>query len=261
MRLLKRPARIERRAPAAAPLPRRLAIVPAFNEQDSVGYVIDEIRSFDPGIAVLVVDDGSEDRTSEIARLRGVHVVALPFNLGIGAAVQTGFRFARANGFDIAVQIDADGQHDPAELPKLFAPLETGQADLVIGSRFTGERAYRSSFMRRLGIRLLALTVSAIAHRRLTDTTSGYRAVNRRGIALFAAEYPYDYPEVEATVMVIKRRLRVCEVPVRMRERTAGRSSITPLRAVYYIFKVLLALLVDLFRPRERSREVPLEDR
>lgn len=239
-----------------APLPRRLVIVPAFNEEDSVGDVIDEIRRFDPALEVVVVDDGSSDRTAEVARAHRAHTVSLPFNLGIGAAVQTGFRYALANGFDLAVQVDADGQHDPFELPKLFSPLEAGQADLVIGSRFAGERAFRSSFTRRLGIRLFSLTVSAIARRRLTDATSGFRAVNRRGIALFAADYPHDYPEVEATVMVVKHRLRVREVPVRMRERTAGRSSITALRAVYYIFKVLLALFVELFRPRKETREV-----
>jgi len=247
---------VERRAPAAAPLPRRLVIVPAFNEQGSVGGVIEEIRRADPKLEVVVVDDGSGDRTAEVARAHGAHVVSLPFNLGIGAAVQTGFLYALANGFDLAVQVDADGQHDPSELPKLFAPLEAGEADLVIGSRFAGESDFRSSFVRRLGIRLFALTVSAIARRRLTDTTSGFRAVSRRGIVLFAADYPHDYPEVEATVMVVKHRLRVREVPVRMRERAAGHSSITALRAVYYIFKVLLALFVELFRPRK----TPLED-
>ncbi|MGC9974386.1 MAG: glycosyltransferase family 2 protein [Gaiellaceae bacterium] len=246
----------DRRTAVVAPLPRRLAIVPAFNEEDSVGDVIEEIRGFDTALDVVVVDDGSSDRTAEVARAHRAHVVSLPFNLGIGAAVQTGFRYALANGFDLAVQVDADGQHDPSELPKLFSPLEAGKADLVIGSRFAGERAFRSSFMRRLGIRLFSLTVSAIARRRLTDATSGFRAVNRRGIALFAADYPHDYPEVEATVMVVKHRLRVSEVPVRMRERAAGRSSITALRAVYYIFKVLLALFVELFRPRKEPREV-----
>lgn len=247
---------MERRASAAAPLPRRLVIVPAFNEQDSVGGVIEEIRRFDTKLEIIVVDDGSDDRTAEVARAHGVHVVSLPFNLGIGAAVQTGFRYALANGFDLAVQIDADGQHVPSELPKLFAPLEAGEADLVIGSRFAGERAFRSSFTRRIGIRLFALTVSAIARRRLTDTTSGFRAVSRRGIVLFAADYPHDYPEVEATVMIVKHRLRLKEVPVRMRERTSGRSSITALRSFYYITKVLLALFVELFR----SRKAPQED-
>lgn len=235
---------------------RRLAIMPAFNEEFSVGAVIDEIRAFDPGFEIVVIDDGSGDRTSEIARSRGVHVVTLPFNLGIGAAVQTGFRFARANAFDLAVQIDADGQHDPSELPAVLAPLLAAEADFVVGSRFTDVRGFRSSFTRRLGIRLFALIVSAIARQRLTDTTSGFRAVNRRGIELFAADYPHDYPEVETTVMVAKHRLRVKEVPVRMRERTSGRSSITALRSVYYIFKVLLALFIDLFR----SNDVPVED-
>lgn len=243
------------RSPQVASL-RRLAIMPAFNEEGSVGAVIDEIRAFDPDFEIVVIDDGSGDRTSEVARSRGVHVVTLPFNLGIGAAVQTGFRFARANAFDLAVQIDADGQHDPSELPVVLAPLLAGEADFVVGSRFTDVRGFRSSFARRLGIRLFALIVSAIARQHLTDTTSGFRAVNRRGIALFAADYPHDYPEVETTVMVVKHRLRVKEVPVRMRERASGRSSITALRSVYYIFKVLLALFIDLFR----SNDVPMED-
>lgn len=245
----------------ASPLPglaerRRIAIVPAFNEEGSVGQVIDEILDFDAGFEIVVVDDGSSDRTAAVARSRGVHVVCLPFNLGIGAAMQTGYRFAHEHGFDLAVQIDGDGQHDPAELPAILAPVLRDEADLVVGSRFSGENSFRSSFLRRLGIRLFAWTVSAIARQRVTDTTSGFRAVNRRAIALFAADYPHDYPEVEATVMVVRHRLRLKEVPVRMRERTAGRSSITAFRSVYYMFKVLLALLVDVFR----RNKAPVED-
>ncbi|HEY7207769.1 MAG TPA: glycosyltransferase family 2 protein [Gaiellaceae bacterium] len=236
---------------------RRLAIVPALNEQESVGRVIDELRAFDPGLDVVVVDDGSTDRTAGIAVDSGARVVRLPFNLGIGGAMQTGFRYAFEHGYDVAVQVDGDGQHDPAELPKILAPLIAGEADLVVGSRFTGEGEFRSTALRRVGIRVFAWTVSRIVGQRVTDTTSGFRAVGRRGIALFAADYPHDYPEVEATVMVAKARLRLLEVPVSMRERAGGRSSITTLGSVYYMAKVMLALFVGLFR---RSA-TPLEER
>ena len=226
----------------------RLAIVPALNEEETVGRVIDEIRSFDSGFDIVVVDDGSTDRTAGIAADRGAHVVRLPFNLGIGGAMQTGYRFAFERGYDIAVQIDGDGQHDPAQLPAILGPVLSGEADLCVGSRFTGAGAYRSSFARRVGIRLFAGVVSAVVRQKVTDTTSGFRAVNRKGIALFAADYPHDYPEVEATVMCVKHKLRLQEVPVEMRERGGGESSITALRSIYYMTKVLLAIFVGLFR-------------
>jgi len=245
-----------RRISAGIEQVRRLAIVPAFNEEGSIGGVIDEIRAFDPGFEILVIDDGSSDRTAKIAAARRVHVVTLPFNLGIGAAMQTGFRFAQENGFDVAVQVDGDGQHDPTELSAILQPIIDEEADLVIGSRFSGAEGFRSSFLRRLGIRVFSLAVSVIAHQRLTDTTSGFRAVNRRGIALFATNYPHDYPEVEATVMLIRHRLRVKEVPTPMRPRLTGHSSITPLRSVYYMVKVLLALLVDI----SRRSDTPMRD-
>jgi glycosyltransferase involved in cell wall biosynthesis len=236
---------------------KRLAIVPAYNEEESVGRVIDEIRGFDPGFDIVVVDDGSVDRTAGVAVDRGVHVVRLPFNLGIGGAVQTGYRFALEHGYDIAVQIDGDGQHDPRELPKILAPVLDGAADLVVGSRFSSDApAFRSSATRRIGIRIFASVVSAVVRQRVTDTTSGFRAVNRRGIALFAADYPHDYPEVEATVMCVKHKLRLAEVPVTMRERSGGRSSITAFRSVYYMTKVLLAIFVGLFR----KYAVPMEE-
>ena len=227
---------------------KRIAIVPALNEEATVGRVIDEIRAFDPGFDVVVVDDGSIDRTAGIAADRGAHVVRLPFNLGIGGAVQTGYRFAFEHGYDIAVQIDGDGQHDASQLPAVLAPVLAGEADLAIGSRFTGEGAYRSSFSRRIGIQIFARVVSGIVRQKVTDTTSGFRAVNRKGIALFAADYPHDYPEVEATVMCVKHKLRLTEVPVEMRERGGGSSSITAVRSIYYMTKVLLALFVGLFR-------------
>lgn len=223
--------------------------MPAYNEAANVGRVVDELRAFDPAMVVVVVDDGSGDDTAAVARAHGARVVRLPFNLGIGGAVQTGFRYAFEQGFDIAVRLDGDGQHDPSQLDVVLAPVLAGEADIAVGSRFAGAReGYRSSRSRRLGIRLLAWVVSRIVGRRVTDTTSGFQALNRKAIALFARDYPHDYPEVEATVMVSRHRLRAVEVPVAMRERSAGRSSITALRSVYYMVKVLLAIFVGLFR-------------
>jgi glycosyltransferase involved in cell wall biosynthesis len=228
---------------------RRVAIVPAFDEEQSVGRVIDELRAFDAELDVVVVDDGSHDGTAAVARARGVRVLRLPFNLGIGGAVQTGFRYAFEHDYDIAVRVDGDGQHDPSQLPLILGPVLAGEADIAVGSRFAAAgEGYRSSRSRRAGIRLLAWVVSRIVRRRVTDTTSGFQALNRKAIALFARDYPHDYPEVEATVMVFRHRLRAVEVPVSMRERGGGRSSITALRAVYYMGKVLLALFVGLFR-------------
>jgi hypothetical protein len=228
---------------------RRIAVVPAFNEQQNVGRVIEEIRAFDPGLDIVVVDDGSVDATAAAARQHGATVLRLPFNLGIGGAVQTGFRYAFEHGYELAVRVDGDGQHDPSQLDRVIAPVVAGEADIAVGSRFVeASQGYRSSRSRRVGIRLLAVVVSRIVGRRVTDTTSGFQALNRKGIALFARDYPHDYPEVEATVMVARHRLRAIEVPVSMRERASGRSSITALRSVYYMIKVLLAIFVGLFR-------------
>ena len=242
------------RSDAAAPLATvsRIAIVPAFNEERNVGRVLDELHALDPGLDVVVVSDGSTDRTADVAASRGAHVVVLPFNLGIGGAVQTGFRHAWESGYELAVRLDGDGQHDPAELAALVAPIAAGEADLVVGSRFVAAGGYRSSAARRVGIRILARVVSMIAGQRLTDTTSGFQACNRRAIAVYASDLPHDYPEVEGMVLAIRHRVRVVEVPVTMREREHGRSSIGALASIYYMIKILLALFVDLFR-----RDVP----
>jgi len=237
---------------------RRIAIVPALNEEGAIGQVIDELLVFDPGFEVVVIDDGSIDRTSDVARMHGAHVLRLPFNLGIGGSVQTGFRYAYENGFDLAVRVDGDGQHDPAQLDAVVGPVLRGEVDIAVGSRYL-ERAggYRSSATRRLGIRILARTVSALTRQKITDPTSGFQALNRKAITLFAADYPHDYPEVEALVMLIRHRLRLKEVPVAMRPRAAGRSSIRALSSVYYMVKVLLALFVGSFR----RNVVPLEEK
>jgi glycosyltransferase involved in cell wall biosynthesis len=228
--------------------PKRCAIVPALNEEGAIAGVIAEIRAFDPGFEVVVVADGSTDRTPEVAAAAGATVLRLPFNLGIGGAVQTGFRYADENGFELAVRVDGDGQHDPAELSAIMAPVLAGEADICVGSRFAGESSFRSTRSRRLGIRILASCVSMLVRRRVTDPTSGFQALNRHAIRLFAADYPHDYPEVEATVMCFRHRLRLAEVPVRMREREHGSSSITALRSIYYMVKVMLAIFVGVFR-------------
>jgi glycosyltransferase involved in cell wall biosynthesis len=235
---------------------KRIAIVPALNEQEAIARVIDEIRSFDPGLEIVVIDDGSVDRTAAVAEERGAHVIRLPFNLGIGGSVQTGFRYAFDNGFRLAVRLDGDGQHNAGELEKLLEPVLAGETDIAVGSRFLERSGYRSSAPRRAGITILAKTVSLLVGRRVTDPTSGFQALNRHAIALFAADYPHDIPEVEAVLMTHKHRLRMMEVPVEMRERAGGRSSIGRIFAVYYMVKVLLALFVGLFR----KNVTPLED-
>ena len=227
---------------------KRIAILPALNEERNIGRVLDELRALDPGLDIVVVSDGSTDRTAEVAAARGAHVIRLPFNIGIGGTVQTGFKYAWEEGYELAVRLDGDGQHDPGELRKLVAPVVAGEADLAVGSRFVESGGYRSSAARRIGIRILARVVSAIAQQRLTDTTSGFQACNRRAIGVYAVDLPHDYPEVEGIVMAIKHQIRLVEVPVTMREREHGRSSIGTLASIYYMIKILLALFVDLFR-------------
>jgi len=238
---------------------RGIALVPALNEEGTIATVIAELRAFDSELEILVIDDGSHDRTAEVAQRSGARVVRLPFNLGIGGAVQTGFRYAFENGFELAVRVDGDGQHDPSQLAAVVEPVVRGDTDIAVGSRYLGARGdgYRSSAMRRVGIRLLARVVSLLTRQRITDPTSGFQALNRKAIMLFAADYPHDYPEVEAIVLVERHRLRLVEVPIAMRPRTAGRSSIRTLSSVYYMVKVLVALFVGSFR----RYSTPLEEK
>ncbi len=215
--------------------------------------VVAELHVHAPDFDVLVVSDGSTDATATRARAAGAEVLVLPFNLGIGGAVQAGYVYAVENGYGVAVQVDADGQHDPRSLRVLEEHLERHpEIDMVVGSRFLAERAdgYASTRSRRVGIALFARILSAIVGRSVTDPTSGLRMTNRRGTELFARDYPHDYPEVEAILMVHAHRLRSAEVPVAMRERAAGTSSINRSRSAYYMIKVLLALFIGLFRSR-----------
>jgi glycosyltransferase involved in cell wall biosynthesis len=226
-----------------------VAVVPAWNEAGAIGGVVDEILAFDPSIDVVVVDDSSTDDTVDVAHAHGATVLALPFNIGIGGAVQTGFRYARDEGYEVAVRLDGDGQHAAAELGKLLAPIRAGEANLVVGSRFVDpDGSYRPPFARRMGIRVFARLVSLLGGQKVTDTTSGFSALDRTAIELFATDYPHDYPEVESTLVALRSGLRLVQVQVDMRERQAGTSSITFVRSLYYIVKVMLALLVASLR-------------
>jgi glycosyltransferase involved in cell wall biosynthesis len=237
---------------------RNLAIVPAFNEVDSVGATVAAIHHWAPDFDVLVIDDGSSDATAERAAQAGAAVLRMPFNLGIGGAMQSGYIYALEHGYDIAVQVDGDGQHDPRHIRDLHARLrEDSDLNMVTGSRFldpSGE-GFRSSSARRAGIRIFSTVVSSITGQRVTDATSGFRMTNRRGIELFARDYPHDYPEVEAILLMHAHRLRSCEIPVLMRPRVTGESAISSTQSVYYMVKVLLAVFVGLFRRRPTTSE------
>ena len=230
--------------------PRVLAIVPAYNEAGSLPTLIAVLKSRYPQYDVAVINDGSTDDTAEAVRRSGARLVSLPCNLGIGGAVQTGFRIARDEGYDVAVQVDGDGQH-PADQVHLVvnALLETG-SDIAIGSRFLSGDGYQSTLSRRMGISFFSRWLSAICHTRITDATSGFRAINRRAMELLANEYAEDYPEVEAVLVAHRAGLRICEVPVQMAARTTGSSSIGGLRSASYMVKVSLAILMAALRKR-----------
>jgi glycosyltransferase involved in cell wall biosynthesis len=240
-----------------------LAVVPAYNEAHTVASVVRAVHETVPDFDVLVVDDGSTDRTAELAERAGARVLKLPFNLGIGGAVQAGFTFARDNDYRLMIQVDADGQHDPGEICRLLDAMEADPTvDMVCGSRFlTKDFRYPAPVSRRTGIHVFAFLLSRIVRQRVSDPTSGFRLYNRRAINLFARDYPHDYPEVEAVLMVHHHHLRMTEVPVRMYKRDGGISSITSGKSAYYMIKVLLALMVGLARARpvpEPGDEAPV---
>jgi glycosyltransferase involved in cell wall biosynthesis len=217
-----------------------------------VGRVVRDIKRDSPDFDVLVVDDGSTDATAAEARKHGATLLRHPFNTGIGGAMQSGYRYALRNDYDVAVQVDGDGQHKTEYLPEMLAALHTGgtEADMVYGSRFRGDPGYKVPLGRRLGNLIFSVVLTAITRQRITDPTSGFRMANRHGIELFARDYPHDYPEVEAILMLHAHRLRIHEVHVQMNARGYGSSSIDYPRSAYYMLKVLLALFVGLFRRR-----------
>ncbi len=232
---------------------RNLAIVPAYNEAEAIGATVAAIRRSAPDFDVLVVDDGSTDETAHLARGAGATPLRMPFNLGIGGAMQSGYIYALEHGYEVAVQVDGDGQHDPGQIASLLERLrEDPGLNMVTGSRFLDPDGDgdRSSATRRIGIRVFAIVVSRITRQKVTDPTSGFRLVDRKGIELFARDYPHDYPEVEAILLMHAHRLRSCEVPVVMSARLTGRSAISSTQSVYYMVKVLLAIFVALFRKR-----------
>jgi glycosyltransferase involved in cell wall biosynthesis len=228
-----------------------IAVVPAYNEAATVGNVVRALRREVAHIDVVVVDDGSTDKTALCAEEAGARVLRLPFNVGIGGAVQAGFKYAQENDYDYMVQVDGDGQHDPSQIRLLFKAMDSKGVDMICGSRFASETGYVAPISRRTGIHIFAFLLSRFLRQPLTDPTSGFRLYNRRAIAIFARDYPHDYPEVEAVLMLHHHRLTMTEVPVRMFERGGGVSSIGGSgKSAYYMIKVLLALFVGLFRAR-----------
>ena len=228
-----------------------LAVVPAYNESATITAVIETLRRRAPMFDPLVIDDGSTDDTSALASGAGARVIKLPFNLGIGGAVQTGFAYALEHGYDFLAQVDGDGQHDSMELERLIDAMQEQAVDMVCGSRFlSDDHRYPAPISRRTGIHIFAFLLSRIVGMRVSDPTSGFRLYNRRAIELFARDYPHDYPEVEAVLMLHHHRLSMYEVPVRMYTRGGGTSSIGTGKSAYYMVKVLLALFVGLARRR-----------
>jgi glycosyltransferase involved in cell wall biosynthesis len=231
-----------------------LAIVPAYNESGNIGRTVKEIKAVALPLDVLVINDGSKDTTAKEAKEAGAWVISLPFNLGIGGAVQTGIKFAHKHHYNLAVQVDGDGQHDLRYLEPLLSPLIKQEADITIGSRFIGPfLGYRSSFIRRVGIHFFAYLISFLTRHRVTDPTSGFRGFNQKAIKAFAKYYPQDFPEPESIVVAKKLDLNIIEVPVEMRKRIAGQSSIRYFYTLYYMIKVTLAVLLGMIKQRPKE--------
>jgi glycosyltransferase involved in cell wall biosynthesis len=237
---------------------RILIIIPAYNEEKNIRSVIETLKDHSASYECLVINDGSRDNTQQEAESNGLAtVIELPSNLGIGGAVQTGFKYALYEEFDYAIQFDGDGQHLAKEIPTILAPLQNGEFDVCIGSRFVEKTfGFQSTFMRRIGIRIFALMNLLLIRKKITDSTSGFRAYNKEAIEFLATNYPTDYPEPETIILLGKNDFRVCEVPVEMAERQGGTSSISGLKSAHYMIKVIIAMLMT--AQRQKIRRIPI---
>lgn len=227
---------------------KKLIIIPAFNEESNIEKTVTAIEKNAQGFDYVIINDCSGDYTRQICEQNGYNIVNLPINLGIGGAVQTGYKYALEHGYDVAVQVDGDGQHDPEFLNKMAEHLMKNGLDMVIGSRFIEKEGFQSSKLRRIGIVFFSVLIKILTGKRITDPTSGLRMVGRNVMALFAVDYPRDYPEPESVVAVIRRGMKVEEIPVIMKERSGGVSSISLKKSVYYMIKVTLAILIERIR-------------
>jgi glycosyltransferase involved in cell wall biosynthesis len=228
-----------------------LIIVPAFNEEDNIQNTILDLKTNTPNYDILVINDGSKDQTSKLAKNSGAKVIDMPINVGIGGAVQTGFIYASKNDYDIAIQFDGDGQHKAQEILPLIAPILSKESDVVIGSRFLEkDNEFRSTFTRRIGIKFFELLNSVLIGQRITDNTSGFRAYNKTAIKLLANNYPEDFPEPEAVILLGKNGFKIKEIFSHMRERKGGVSSISATKSVYFMIKVTLSILITAIKPK-----------
>jgi glycosyltransferase involved in cell wall biosynthesis len=231
-----------------------LIIAPAFNEEAAIGEVVREVKALLPDVPVLVIDDCSVDSTRAAAKAAGAHVLPLPHHLGLGGCVQAGYKLAFELGYDYVVRIDGDGQHDPAYIPDILDALRNSSCDMVIGSRFYGGNGHYTNVTRGLGIRVFRLVLRPILGKAVHDPTSGFVGVKRTALAVFSRSFPLEYPEIEALVVLQRKRFTFQEVPCRMRPRAAGRSTITPVKSIYYIIHVLLGVFVNVLRFEGRRR-------
>jgi glycosyltransferase involved in cell wall biosynthesis len=234
-----------------------VVIVPAFNEQGAIAGVVRSLRECMPGVPVLVIDDCSSDGTITTARAAGAEILPLPHHMGLGGCVQAGYKLAYDLGFEYVIRVDGDGQHDARDVPRILARLKSSGCEMVIGSRFVNENGSRAGALRSLGIRFFRLVLRPVLGKPVHDPTSGFVGVNRRALEVFSRSFPLEYPEIEALVVLQRKRFRFEEVPCKMRPRTTGRSSITAMKSLYYIAHVLLGVFVNVLKYERRAHRAP----